>query len=235
MSRYWCRRGLLSPVRYSHSCSCPRSGLKAIELTQLMPSNAERPKPGLRDRKKAKTRASIQTHALRLFREQGYHATTIEQIIEAADVSESTLFRYFPTKEDLVLQDDNDPMIIATFARKLQQLPPIPAIRAAFGEFFDSLTAPQRAEQRQRITLILSVPSLRARLLDQLFDATRQLAGAIAQHEQRTADDLAVRATAGAIIGTTFAVLTVIADQPDAEFTDLLDQALAHLQANFTT
>ena len=195
----------------------------------------EQAKPGLRERKKAQTRASIQSHALRLFQRQGYEATTIEQIIDAAEVSESTLFRYFPTKEDLVLQDDNDPIVIATFRRNLEQVPPITAIRATFREFFDSVTPRQRAEQRQRIALILSVPSIRARLLDQLFDATRQLADAIARHEQRPADDLAVRATAGAIIGTLLGVLSAIADDPDAELDELVDQALAHLEANLAT
>jgi len=45
------------------------------------------PPAGLRERKKAKTRAAIQEHALRLFRERGYAATTVEQIAEAAEVS----------------------------------------------------------------------------------------------------------------------------------------------------
>ena len=63
-------------------------------------------RPSLRERKKARTRAAIREHALRLIRAQGYDATTVEQIAEAAEVSPSTFFRYFPTKEDVVLQDD---------------------------------------------------------------------------------------------------------------------------------
>lgn len=66
--------------------------------------------PGLRERKKAKTRAAIQHEALRLFREQGYDETKIEQIAAAVEVSESTIYRYFPTKEDLVLWDEFDPL-----------------------------------------------------------------------------------------------------------------------------
>ena len=51
------------------------------------------PRLGLRERKKAKTRALIQEHALRLFQQQGYDETSIEQIAEAAEVSPSTVFR----------------------------------------------------------------------------------------------------------------------------------------------
>ena len=67
--------------------------------------------PGLRELKKQRTRSAIQEAALDLIDRQGYDATTCEQIAAAAEVSGATFFRYFPTKEDVVLTDDYDPMI----------------------------------------------------------------------------------------------------------------------------
>src|SRR5258708_39627591 len=94
-------------------------------------SEDDRPAVGLRERKKVKTRAAIKQHALRLFQEQGYAATTVEQIAEAAEVSPSTFFRYFPTKEDVVLQDDFDPLFVEAFKLQPPDLSPIQALRAA--------------------------------------------------------------------------------------------------------
>src|SRR5690348_5485874 len=92
------------------------------------------PAPGLRERKKAKTRAAIQRHALRLFREQGYEATTVNQIAEAAEISPSTFFRYFPTKEDVVLYDAVDPVAFAAFEAQPRELSPIEALRRTLHE-----------------------------------------------------------------------------------------------------
>ncbi len=86
---------------------------------------------GLRERKKARTRAAIREHALRLFREQGYSGTTVEQIADAAEVSPATFFRYFPTKEDVVLQDDFDIITLAALAAQPAELSPVAAFRAA--------------------------------------------------------------------------------------------------------
>ena len=96
-------------------------------------------KPGLRERKKAKTRAAIQEHALRLFREQGYDATTVEQIAEAAEVSPSTFFRYFPTKEDVVAYDALDPLVMAAWRAQPADMRPIAAMRKAMWDVFASM------------------------------------------------------------------------------------------------
>src|ERR1035438_9725222 len=101
---------------------------------------------GLRERKKARTRASLREHALRLFREQGYQATTVEQIAAAAEVSPSTFFRYFPTKEDVVLQDDLDVRMLEALERQPADLGPVAALRAATREALNSF-GPAELEQ----------------------------------------------------------------------------------------
>src|SRR5690242_4622205 len=102
--------------------------------------------PGLRERKKEKTRRTIQEHALRLFAEQGYDATTIEQIAEAAEVSPSTLFRYFPTKEDIVVQDDYDPLLVERLIAQPPEVPPVRALRNAFGEAMQGIPGSELGE-----------------------------------------------------------------------------------------
>jgi len=78
-----------------------------------------------------RTRGAIQHHALRLFREQGYEETTVGQIAEAAEVSESTFFRYFASKEATVLEDDFDAALFELLRAQPPELSPIAAMRRA--------------------------------------------------------------------------------------------------------
>ncbi len=189
---------------------------------------------GLRERKKARTRAAIREHALRLFRQQGYAATTVEQIADAAEVSPATFFRYFPTKEDVVLQDDFDIVTLAALEAQPPELSPVAAFRAAAMEAFNSMSEDDMARFAETTRLTLDVPEIRARALEELRRTTEVIAAAIARRTGRNADDFAVRNLAGAIIG-----VIMSATMPwQAEFgTDVaeiyhrIDQALTHLEA----
>jgi AcrR family transcriptional regulator len=195
-----------------------------------LPEPGDRPAGGLRERKKEKTRAAIQTHAFRLFREHGYDATTVQQIIQAAEVSESTFFRYFPTKGDVVLSDDFDPLIVEAFRKQPPELTSIQALRAAFLTVFGGLTEQQMAEQRERMDLILFAPELRAALLDQFASAIRLLTEVLAERTGRRPDDMAVRTLAGAVVGAMIAVMFAMADDPTADLAALLSEAMTHLE-----
>ena len=141
---------------------------------------------GLRERKKARTRAAIQAAALDLFERQGYHATTVDQIAAQAEVSQATFFRYFPTKEDVVLHDRYDPLLIADFRAQPPELSPLAALRRTLRSVLGSLPADELGRERQRATLIIAVPELRARALDQLASTLEPFTAVVAEDRPPT-------------------------------------------------
>ena len=160
---------------------------------------------GLRARKKARTRAAIREHALRLFETQGYAATTVDQITAAADVSPSTFFRYFPTKEDTILADDFDAPMLDALRGQPADVPPVEAVRRSIRQIFEHIPDEewQREQRRQRI--LMDVPELRARAMQQYMDSIGMLGRALAERAGKPADDFASRVLAGAIIGASVA------------------------------
>src|SRR5438477_9368942 len=76
---------------------------------------------GLRERKKQRTRETIARAARELFAERGYHATTLPDIAEAADVSTRTIFAYFPSKEDILFS--GFPLMKEALAQALAERP----------------------------------------------------------------------------------------------------------------
>lgn len=121
-------------------------------------STENKRKTGLRERKKAKTMANVQMHAMRLFRELGYNATTVEQIAEAAEISPSTFFRYFSTKEDVVITDNYDPLLIAAFEDQPSDLSPLQAVRNAMISGLTDMSPDELETMRERNQLIMTVP-----------------------------------------------------------------------------
>lgn len=183
-------------------------------------------KVGLRERKKAKTMANVQMHALRLFRENGYYATTVEQIAEAAEISPSTFFRYFATKEDVVLTDNYDPLLVAAFENQPPELSPLQAVRNAMISGITEITDDEWETTRQRDQLIMSVPELRAAAMNNLTQMMQLLTQIVARRVGSHSDDLAVRTFAGVVVGVNISLMDYRADATKSEFAKLLDEAL---------
>jgi AcrR family transcriptional regulator len=204
-------------------------------MTGMSEPVAGHPPCGLRERKKARTRASIREHALRLFREHGYPATTVEQISAAAEVSPATFFRYFPTKEDVVLQDDMELFTLDALEQQSPGLGPIAAFRAAASQSLATMTPDELARLTETTHLAMSVPEIRARALDELIKTLDIVAVGLAERAGRPPDDFAVRTITGAIIGVIMSVTvpSMTGDAPIgiAEMFERIDRALALLEA----
>ncbi|MGW1091830.1 TetR/AcrR family transcriptional regulator [Streptomyces sp. NPDC002596] len=159
------------------------------------------PQLGLRERKKLKTRIAIRSATYRLIAEQGYDATTIEQIAEAAEVSPSTVFRYFATKEDIVLTDEYDPLMEAELRNRPADEPPLESLRFIMTEALTAFLATEEEELRRRTRLMVEVPAIRARMSETMSDTANILAQVLADRRGRSADDLEVRVFIAAVLG----------------------------------
>ncbi|MFE4458838.1 TetR family transcriptional regulator [Nocardia tengchongensis] len=156
---------------------------------------------GLRERKKERTRRTIRTEAFRLFREQGYAETTVEQIAAAADISPSTFFRYFPSKEQVALADDLDPVMIASIAAQPKDMSLLAAFKQATLDSFAALTPEEYAFEKQRVELLYSVPELRGAVAQEVQRNVGMVAEIAAGWTGRAPDDFEVLAFAGALTG----------------------------------
>jgi AcrR family transcriptional regulator len=108
----------------------------------------------LRERKKAKTRVLLQDCALKLFREQGYDSTTIEQIAKAVDISLRTFYRYFPNKEDVVLYDAFDLSLADSIKTVPKNIGILQAIHVSMNSIYGALPKEQHDLAQVRHELI---------------------------------------------------------------------------------
>jgi AcrR family transcriptional regulator len=192
---------------------------------------------GLRERKKARTRAAIREHAVRLFREQGYAATTVEQIAAAADVSPATFFRYFPTKEDVVLQDDMDILTMEKLEAQPPELSAIAAVRGAAASAYAAMSAEDLGRMAETTRLTMAVPEIRARALDELARTFDVMGRALAVRAGRAPDDFAARILAGAVTGVIMAATIPWATEGDLDAGEMfarIDAGLAQLENGLT-
>ncbi|MGW4529351.1 acyl-CoA-like ligand-binding transcription factor [Nocardia sp. NPDC004340] len=170
---------------------------------------------GLRERKKERTRRTIRTEAFRLFREQGYAETTVEQIAAAADISPSTFFRYFPSKEQVALADDLDPLMIASIEAQPRDITLLAAFKQATLDAFAALTPAEYAFEKERIELLYSVPELRGAVTQEIQRNMVMVTEIAARWTGRAADDFEVMAFAGALTGAMMAFIDQYPFSPD--------------------
>ncbi len=137
---------------------------------------AGEPALGLRDRKKIQTRDTIRREAMRLIKANGYANTTIEQIADAAEIAPSTFFRYFPTKESVLIANDLDQVTIDALAAQPADMEPLKAFRRALEITLTAVTAAEWHFERARLGLVLSVPELKAAQLDEYRRTVARLA-----------------------------------------------------------
>ncbi|MFJ2832107.1 helix-turn-helix domain-containing protein [Streptomyces sp. NPDC087263] len=139
----------------------------------------------------------IQSHAMRLFIEHGYDETTVNQVAKAADVSPMTVYRHFPTKEDLVLYDQYDPLIAARVAARPADESLVRRIGMTLVETTRSVVgprddvpatgsappspspSPERELLYARLRLMIDTPALRARHLDSQFATQKAIGDAL--------------------------------------------------------
>jgi AcrR family transcriptional regulator len=182
--------------------------------------------PGLRERKKIRTRETIRREAFRLIQEHGYAATTVELIAEAAEVSPSTFFRYFPTKESVLLADDMDPMILNALEEQPADLSPSQAVRRAYQAAMANLSEDQREFENTRQRLMFSIPELKAAMYDEYYRTITTFAEAVGRRIGRDAGDFELRVFAGALTGAMMAVY-----EPGPGATDTVLRALDFVDA----
>jgi AcrR family transcriptional regulator len=175
----------------------------ADPASSVWPGEPARPATGLRERKKQKTKEAIYRAAMRLIAKRGYDETTVEQIAEAAEISPSTFFNYFPTKEDVVMHDSYDPMIL----RMLKERPNDETLSVTFRRVLEGLDAIFERDRDlilARGRLMMEVPELRGRLWDELERTQVFVEQVLAERSGRKPDDFELRVTARVAIAAIY-------------------------------
>jgi AcrR family transcriptional regulator len=161
---------------------------------------------GLRERKKQRTRETISRVALELFVKRGYHATTLAEIAEAADVSTRTIFAYYPSKEDILFCEF--PALLDAVAAALRERPAGKDALGTVRDFILSMPHDEKGDlDAQRHLLIDSDPTLRTHMRARLAQLQDLVAAAVAEDIGADADDLRPHVVAASLIAA-FEVLS---------------------------
>ncbi|MTV24450.1 TetR family transcriptional regulator [Nitriliruptoraceae bacterium ZYF776] len=177
----------------------------------------------LRERKRLQAMRRIQTVAMELFERDGFDAVTIETIAAAAEVSPSSVYRWFGTKEHLVIWDEYDPQAIAAITRELATTPPLEAVRRVVEAVFGAAMATDDERIRRRMRLAFATPAIEAASTLQAYEMANLIGQVLAAALGRDARDLEVQVTAHALAG---GILGSLRAWHDSDFTLPFDQVV---------
>lgn len=135
--------------------------------------------PGFREQKRLQLRKKIQQEALSLFIKQGYSNTTVEQIAKAVDVSHMSVFRYFPTKESIVLDDQSEELIASLIKKQSKNITTITKIESAVLEAVSYIYPKEKDRMLKRMRLIINTPDLRAKMWDKQISTAKVISSAL--------------------------------------------------------
>ncbi|MFD0363171.1 mycofactocin system transcriptional regulator [Nocardia sp. GCM10030253] len=190
--------------------------------------------PPTRGRPRGTTKRELELIAMRLFTEQGFDETTVEQIAAAAGISGRTFFRYFPTKAEVLWYqfDDEVAALREAFATMPDEVPMMTAVRRVVVNA-NRYRAEDVAELRTRMQLVGAVPALAA-TAGAHYDAWERAVSAFAAQRLGEPEDALLPLAVGR---TTLAAARAAFDawlaRADADLTVYLDEALAGLARGF--
>jgi AcrR family transcriptional regulator len=188
----------------------------------------------LRERKRVAAMRRVQDAAYDLFEREGFDRVTIEQVAAAAEVSPSSVYRYFGTKEQLVLWDEYDPAAFQRFAEELATHPPLEAFRRAVAGVGDRFFGPDEARIRRMTTFAYEEPSVHRLVLHQLEDAAQGIATLTAGSIDRGPGDLEVQVFARAVVSVIDSGLRYWYRQGfEPDLAAVIDEGLALLAGGF--
>ncbi|PSL05292.1 TetR family transcriptional regulator [Haloactinopolyspora alba] len=181
----------------------------------------------LRERKKLQAMRRIQEVALELFDEYGYSNVTIERIAAEAEVSPSSVYRYFGTKEYVVLYDEYDPVAVQSLDDEFAAQDPVAALRRVTTDMVEELESREVDLVRRRMRYAMTEPDVRAGMGRQVEQITTEIRGLLAKHTGRDPGDLDVRVLAAALVSV---FMTAIEYWHDTDYREplhtVLDRAL---------
>jgi AcrR family transcriptional regulator len=160
---------------------------------------------GLRERKKQQTRQHIYDTAARLFAERGFEAVTVVEVARAADVSDVTVFNYFPTKEDLFFAGMHffEERLLEAVRERAAGESVFTAFQSLVVDGCDVLGSKERTDAIARTaTLIGASPALQVREREIVARYTHELARLLAEETGAGLDDIEPFAVANALMGT---------------------------------